>query len=445
MHQFNVGDVSGEKMGHREKATDIEVQQSQSFEINDEDYGPRYQQAASQNHQQGHVYEDPVPVIVLRVPGPQKYALHLQALLQQYLEIRAAQFIKALEHQERQGHLLHPQHYSQPQQQVEYIPMVAISPMYHHQQYYQLQPQQNAYQQYYQAQSQQENQYQVPTGEQSYYQHHQPQALIQPQDHQQPQALHQPHSNQQFEHIHQQAALEYHHEPVQDQAHVQEQVPQQAELVHEEVRHEYHHAPAPKQTQELPTSYINFVTPGYDQREAHAQHEHHLLLNEQEPLETSENYPSDKHTQVIFKKKKNKAHQHSAQYHRSQPIVVAEVPSHHQQHQEEVHYQQQAERGHSHRYTNIHSDHAASEPHGVKFVTLAQESKEPINYHVIQPTLAPTIDELQARHKPTRMAPFTKEQFEKARRMMMNKSKRNRGSTSMRHEKVEKLMVTSSS
>lgn len=442
MHQFTMGDVSNEKVGHREKATDIEVQQSQSFEISGEEYEPRYQQAASQNYQHGQVYEDPVPVIVLRVPGPQKYALHLQALLQQYLEIRATQFIKALEDQERQGHLLHPQHYvGQQHEQVQYIPMVAVPPMYHHQQYYQLQPQQNDYQQYYQVQH--ENHYQVPTGEQSYYQQpqthqqpHQQQQIHQQQLHQQQQEHQQPQAHQQ---IHQEVEQEYHHAPTQNQQHAQ----QQQQVAHEPVQEEYHHALVQKQVQEFPTSYINFVTPGYDQGEPHALQEHQHLHHEHQPLETSENYPSEKHTQVIFKKKKNRVQGPSAAYHKSQPIVVADATAHHQH--GEIHYHQQPEHAPSHRYTNIHNEYAAAAPDGVEVVAVTQRSKDPINYHVNQPTLAPTIDELQARHKPTRMAPFTKEQFEKARRIMTSKSKRNRGSMLVRQEKLEKLTVTTSS
>lgn len=427
MHQFNMGDVSSENIGHREKATDIEVQQSHSFEISGEDYAPRYQQAASHNYQHGHVYEDPVPVIVLRVPGPQKYALHLQALLQQYLEIRANQFIKALEDQERQGHLMHPQHYTgQPHQQLQYIPMVAVSQMYHQQQYYQIQPQQNDYQQYYQVQH--ENHYQVPTGEQSYYQ--QPQASHQSHQHQHPEA------HQQVEQIHQQVEQEYPHITAQNQPHAQQQINNQNGHITEQVQQEYHQDQSQQQPQVFPSSYINFVTPGYDQRESHPQQEHLHIHHQQEPLETSENYPSDKHTQVVFKKKKNRVHRPNEVYQNSQPIIVAEVPAH--QHQEEVQYQP------NHRYTNIHTEYAASEQQGVDVVAVTQMSHDPVNYHVIQPTLAPTIDELQARHKPTRSAPFTKEEFEKARRIMMNKSKRNRGSTLRRHEKIEKLVVTTS-
>lgn len=419
MHRFSMRDLPKESSGYREKATDIEVQQSHSFEIKEENYGT-YQPSASsgQSYQlEQQVYEDPVPVIVLRIPGPQKYAIHLQALLQQYLEIRAAQYIKALEDQERQGHLMSPQHYvAQEQHQMQYIPMVAIPPMYHHQQYYhqQLQQQQLQQQQLQQQQLQQqhqhhtqiqhepqheyrqvyqvqhENTYQVPAGEQSYY--HQPQ-------------------------------------------------------VHQQVEEDY---PAPKQhhKQEFATSYINFVTPAYEHGEVHQPQIQHHNHHDDDALETSENYPSDKHTQVIFKKKKNRLSRPTANFHKTLSIVVPdnsspellqdEVFPHHQQ--EQVHHNHQPEHD-SYSYANNHKEYRAE----AEVVAVTQRSSGPINYHVMQSTLAPTREELNERHHPKRMAPFTKEQFEKARRMMMTtKTKRNRGS--QRQVKVaEKPIKVSSS
>lgn len=409
MHQFTLKDVPGSGKPLREKATDIVIQQSQSYEITD--YEPSNQhsvvQSYHQNNQQEQVYEDPIPVIVLRVPGPQKYALHLQALLQQYLEIRAEHYIKELENQEKQGHLMHPQHYvAQQQQQMRYVPMVA-SPLYHQQFYQQSQqPQQNqqqyqhqmVYPNYYQQQQelqqqQQEHQQQqqIPAGEQSYYQ--QPQIPAgeqsyyqqQPQGHQEPQA--------------------------------------------------FQNVPKSQHQEEYPSSYINFVTPGYDQVEVTAIHnepEHH-----EHRLETSENYPSDKHTQVIFKPRKKSSYRHS------KPIVVTEPAAHYEEDDsykhrpeevelEHIHYNHQPE----HFPANHHEYHAEAE-----VVSITERSKGgPHNYHALQPTLAPTPLEVLERHHPKRMAPFTKEQFEKARRMMMNKSKRNRGST--KQEKSAAKMPT---
>lgn len=57
------------------------------------------------------------PVIVLRIPGPAKYAAHLQTLLQQYLEIRAAQYLQLLQEAEQRKQQQHHQHQHQHQQQ----------------------------------------------------------------------------------------------------------------------------------------------------------------------------------------------------------------------------------------------------------------------------------------------------------------------------------------
>lgn len=89
--------------------------------------------------------EDNTPVIVLKIPGPAKYASHLQSLLQQYLELRAAQYIRAFEEQEAYGysHSSHPVHepqYSQPAHSPYFYQMVPVG---HN--YYTAVPQQQSY------------------------------------------------------------------------------------------------------------------------------------------------------------------------------------------------------------------------------------------------------------------------------------------------------------
>lgn len=101
--------------------TTVEVQRSHGYEIKpqdneyrtiyEEDEYQRYMQQ-QQQYEQGEYDHNVSPVIVLRIPGPAKYAAHLQALLQQYLEIRAAQYIQALQEQEARSQQY--QHYSQP-------------------------------------------------------------------------------------------------------------------------------------------------------------------------------------------------------------------------------------------------------------------------------------------------------------------------------------------
>lgn len=382
MHKFTSRDVPTDKGYTNEKATDIEIQQSHSYEIKSENY--QYQPSGGQrNYNQQQVYEDAVPVIVLRVPGPSKYALHLQALLQQYLELRAAQFLKVLEEQDRHGQLMRPQHYVQQQEQVAYIPMISITPMYHNSYRYQQQYNQHnthhGNRQYYQQPMRNENVYRVPAGEQSYYR--------------QPQVHH--HQQQQYQKY--QAQI-YHTQSTQQQSH-----------------------PA--------TSFVTYVTPATTHEEHHAS----------EPLETSENYPSDKHTHVIFKKKKNRVNNHpqpSITYHQADPIVVPEVPVHynHQPSQEPEVYHHNQENAVTHEPT--YEDHSVvSHPH---VVAITERTRPPFNYHVAGPTLAPTPEEVRERHHPKRMAPFTKEQFEKAKRIM-DKSKRSRGSTKLERvtEKAE--------
>lgn len=89
--------------------TTVEISPSHGYEIKQTNNG--YETYSQQNSQQyDHGYR-PIsfqsegqtgPVIVLRIPGPQKYATHLQMLLQQYLEIRAAEYVRLLQEQELQ-------------------------------------------------------------------------------------------------------------------------------------------------------------------------------------------------------------------------------------------------------------------------------------------------------------------------------------------------------
>lgn len=79
------------------------------------------------------------PVIVLRIPGPAKYAAHLQTLLQQYLEIRAAQYLQLLQEAEQrkqqQQHQQHHQH-QHVQQEEQLAPQPYATPEQHEQAHY---------------------------------------------------------------------------------------------------------------------------------------------------------------------------------------------------------------------------------------------------------------------------------------------------------------------
>lgn len=90
--------------------TAVEIQASHSYEIKQTEDGYKTIYNGNDDHHHQHetaAYQpeqnEAVPVIVLRIPGPSKYAAHLQTLLQQYLEVRAAQYIQALQEQEARG------------------------------------------------------------------------------------------------------------------------------------------------------------------------------------------------------------------------------------------------------------------------------------------------------------------------------------------------------
>lgn len=95
----------------------VQIQPSLSFELKHNGHAyekvPPSQTSSYYQPQQPHQVEPSIPVIVLRIPGPHKYAAHLQRLLQEYLEVRAAEYIKALQEEE-----YHQQQY-QPAQQLQ--------------------------------------------------------------------------------------------------------------------------------------------------------------------------------------------------------------------------------------------------------------------------------------------------------------------------------------
>lgn len=101
--------------------TSVQIEPSQSFELKQTQNGyqlfsPTDEQPTQQitaGYYEQPVHQQPaVPVIVLRIPGPAKYAAHLQALLQQYLEIRAAEYIKRYQEEQQQQEQQHQQYHS---------------------------------------------------------------------------------------------------------------------------------------------------------------------------------------------------------------------------------------------------------------------------------------------------------------------------------------------
>lgn len=73
---------------HERLHTTVEIQPSHSYEIKQTANGYRTIYNGEDNsHGYHQEHEEESPVIVLRIPGPPKYASHLRSLLQQYLEV----------------------------------------------------------------------------------------------------------------------------------------------------------------------------------------------------------------------------------------------------------------------------------------------------------------------------------------------------------------------
>ena len=147
-----------------------------------------------------------------------------------------------------------------------------------------------------------------------------------------------------------------------------------------------------------PKPFENYVTtPSYQAYEEHIE-EHHIEEHHTTPdLPTNENYPSDKHTRVVFKKK-----------------VVPTIESH----QESYHPQIQEEE-----YSDpVHKEYSSQEA----VVSITQRSKLPFNYHAHASTISPSTRK--------RNAPYTQEEFKKLNKVV-HKMKRQRG-TMRSHEKT---------
>ncbi|KAH8246095.1 hypothetical protein KR026_009475, partial [Drosophila bipectinata] len=117
---------SPQKPHNHEHVTSVTIEPSYSYELKPQ---TSYETQAPQHtapeqpqidlpHDEAEAGGYQEPVIVLRIPGPAKYAAHLQTLLQQYLEIRAAQYLSLLQEaeQQQQHQPVHQQHVPEPQQ-----------------------------------------------------------------------------------------------------------------------------------------------------------------------------------------------------------------------------------------------------------------------------------------------------------------------------------------
>ncbi|XP_053669826.1 transcription factor SPT20 homolog [Anopheles nili] len=400
----------------QETVTDIEITPSHSYELKPieevyqvyptQQYAQEQQQqqyyyhhsSPAQGHQQTrqlfHQQED-TPVIVLKIPGPSKYAAHLQALLQQYLEIRAAQLYKELEeHEYQQQQQLQLQHQQQHQQHY-----VQEQDVHHH---HHLQQQQQQQQQEQQEHEQHhghhtktkysqpdpvypteiayvpmirtsQNTY-VPLPEQ-YYDTPKP-ASPRPTKHRKTTVT--PTHVAYHSTVQPEPAYHYQTYHPEHQQHVQEPG-------HAQIQYQYVSQPAPAHEEEHEPQYVyekpvvNFVTPvpeeahhshpdPYQQQQQHhhqppkkypnfAEYHHHHRPQQQQEEEylpepkLVENYPSHKHTRVIYKSPSLKAElqqevaeeeQHEQHYHHQQQEVVHVPQQHHaHHHQQQQQHQQQ--------------------------------------------------------------------------------------------------------
>ncbi|XP_055639667.1 alpha-protein kinase 1-like isoform X2 [Toxorhynchites rutilus septentrionalis] len=265
-------------------------------------------------HQQQQQHEES-PTIVLRIPGPAKYAQHLQALLQQYLEIRAAQLYREIQEQEYQQQ----QHAIQLQQQQ----LVHQQQQHHQQQRYRHHHRNHHHQQ--QPQQAQATRYSQPDPyhhtyipvHENYYES--PKSRPTQPAYRKPGPTHVAyHSSPEPEHsAYQYETYHQHQHPQQHQTQVQYQyVNQQEPTAHEEEPQPYVYekpsinfvTPIPGQEHhqeqyQQPPKYPNFAEYHAQHRPPHQEAEEYLP----EP-KLVENYPSDKHTRVIYTSQEVKAH-----------------------------------------------------------------------------------------------------------------------------------------
>lgn len=357
----------------------MEVIPSKSFEIKQTEHGYKTVINGEENQHgyhniQNHVHqEEPIPVIVLRIPGPQKYASHLQALLQQYLEVRAAQYIQLLQEQEARGHSIehqqlqynaHPedsyqpiqyqQHYAQPVVQQEYGP-----------------PQQIEYANTHDYQPQQLEQEQIPQEEEPEEPSH---SLAVP-----PEA--DPHSQ-----------LGYQTDGAPETQYQDDFRPSQLDHSQHEEAH-IPHQPS-----------VDYGPPSQHEEESH--HDPSSLL-------TTENFPSDKHTQVIFKSTTEQPYIYHSSHAPAVQVQTIRAPLVY--HKLEEFYDQNRQINSELEYGS-HSD-IGSIPTETNYVTITPRPSGPYNYHAHQSEsyehdYSPAASSINSRSS-KRQAQIQEEQYKK--------------------------------
>lgn len=355
-----------------ETVTELEITPSHSYELKpiEEVYqvypDGHYHQSSREQHyydqqqqhqQQQQQQDDDVPTIVLKIPGPAKYAQHLQALLQQYLEVRAAQLYKEFQEQEYQHQqqvIAQQQQLLVQQQQHQHQQQLQAHQHYHHGHQHQPQPtkysQPDPYQteevyvpmyntghgkfipvhgHYYESPRNRPTQpsYRKPSPTPTHVAYHsspepEHQAYEYETYHQPQPVAQQQHQQVQYQYVHQQ--------PETAPGSQQQEYVYQKPVVnfvtpspdHDEPEEHYHHQTPPK--------YQNFAQYHAQHKPQHQEPEDYLP----EP-KLVENYPSDKHTRVVYKSQAVKAQLQQAS--EEQP----EYAAHHAQQPEEHDHQQQ--------------------------------------------------------------------------------------------------------
>lgn len=365
------------------------------------DAGHRHQaqqsiEHAPQQEQQQH-YEE--PVIVLRIPGPAKYASHLQTLLQQYLEIRAAQYLRILEEAELQKHQQQEQQQQQHLQDVDYDQAgmgeqgghhLSQGPAVDHQQDYQ--------QQDYQQQVQYEPQPQYPAID-DVYQHYRQRHPTHPEQAQQPEDQGQ--SYYVPGHAAAQEEEQQHYVPRPQPQHQQQQQHQEQPQFYYTHQQEYAQAEGPPSN----TYQHVFVISMAPQSSAEYAPEHHHKNQEPQPiyvpeqqqqqevevtehtgsagLPISENSPRPSHTKVHFTRNPEHA---VSDYSNTYPLPSIKpneryaphsVPDYHQDYQQQIHphaLQQDSQESLQH----YQQPQASAPEQHQKIVAITQR---PFNYH----------------------------------------------------------------
>lgn len=324
--------------------TTVEIAPSHGFEIKQTNngYETYSQQQNAQHYNQNY---QPIsfqpdqhttgPVIVLRIPGPQKYATHLQMLLQQYLEIRAAEYIKLLQEQE----LLQQQQQHTPQ--AHNYDQYSYEPTSHGEQMYQ-----NQYRQSYKSSPHYQVQVQPA---QIVYQKHEEST----DDGSQP--IHYSHdtvnTEQQDEH-----GDQYQYQPTyRPDARYPQQTEENEHYYHSD---EYQHSAGDEHSQQQQ----HYVYPK-------------ISSTTESSLQITENFPRDTHTHAYFTKSTTK------------PSIYVRPHQSYQDHAQPQHYESyQPQNYHSdddgdYYYENQPSDKDYVSPSEQSVITITQKTPAPYNYH----------------------------------------------------------------